>query len=203
MQTERKHKEKPEERTEKRTEKERTGQRSLEECVKFSNEKIDYEVDKDVVKELGCVIHTFLAHEMLLLIKLFGYKYNVTGPTWYQNHLLLEKIYDTISGVVDCFAIENRKFGLLIPATIEEYSILTHQEKIQGPGTKSPEPSEMFSDLTKSNEEIIKKLDKEIEKVSELKVKSTEDFLLDVMRTHKKVNWWLRAGLYEDAGVPK
>lgn len=175
---------------------------SVEECVKFSNEKVNLEMDREVVKDLGCIIHTFLAHEMLLKIKLFGYKHNVTGPNWYSQHLLFEKIYDTISTLVDKFAIEIRKYGLLCPVNIEEYSFLTHQERVQDPGTKSFEPREMFSDITRANEELIKKIDKDIEKVTELKVKSTEDFLLDVLRTHKKVNWWLRATLYEDAGVP-
>jgi starvation-inducible DNA-binding protein len=169
--------------------------KSTKECVHFSRETPDYDLDKETIKNLGCVLHKFISMEMMLKTKAFGYLCNVTGPNWYSQHLLLEKIYCTLNKLFEKVALENRKFGLCVPTTLEEFIKLSHRGKNENQKKNSdPSPNEMFSELVKCNEEMIKVLDSDIERVAgDFKIKSTEDFLVEVLRKHKKINWMLRS----------
>jgi len=169
--------------------------KSTQECVRFSRETPDYGLDKETIKNLGCVLHKFISMEMMLKTKTFGYLCNVTGPNWYSQHLMLGKIYSTLNKLFEKVAEENRKFGLCVPTTLEEFIKLSHTKK-ESQKNVDLDPSEMICDLVKCNEEVIKLLDADIERVAgEFQIKSTEDFLVEVLRKHKKINWMLRSTL--------
>ena len=147
-------------------------------------------------ENLATAAHTlsgFLADEFLLYAKTRNAHWNVEGPDFLDKHKFFESQYEQLDEIMDDVAERIRSLGHYAPATLREYSELTHltersREKNDGPG--------FIKELLADHESIIIRLRENINRfANELQDAGTSDFITGLMETHEKMAWMLRAHL--------
>ena len=73
-------------------------------------------------------LKTAFASEYAFALKAQNFHWNTEGPLFYQHHLLFERIYDEVYGVVDKFAEELRSLQIYAPASYSKFSMLSKVE---------------------------------------------------------------------------
>jgi starvation-inducible DNA-binding protein len=70
-------------------------------------------------------IKAAFASEYAFALKAQNFHWNTEGASFYQLHLLFERIYDEVYGVIDQFAEELRALQIYAPASYSKFSMLT------------------------------------------------------------------------------
>ncbi len=132
-----------------------------------------------------------LADEYALYTKTRNYHWNVISPHFNDYHKFFEGQYGELEVFIDDIAERIRQLGGKAIATLEE--LKAHSRLPEHPG-KYPSDREMFSNLVKDHESIIKNLRADLRKSDEsFNDMGTSDFLTGLMENHEKMVWMLRS----------
>lgn len=137
-------------------------------------------------------LNLLLANEYVLYTKTLKFHWNVVGLFFGPLHALFQKQYEQLLEIVDEVAERVRALGYLSHGTLKEFS--THATLPEEPG-KNPDSKSMIRLLLEDHEAIIRQIRKDIDYAAELGDMGTNNFLSDLIETHEKTAWMLRAHL--------
>jgi starvation-inducible DNA-binding protein len=147
-------------------------------------------------KSLETVTHSLdmiLADEFVLYVKTLNAHWNVEGPDFHSKHLFFETQYGQLQKIIDDLAERIRILGHYAPASLREYLELTHLSELSREGNKSPG---YIKELLRDHESILIRLRENIDSYgTALHDQGTSDFITQLMETHEKMAWMLRAHL--------
>ena len=130
-----------------------------------------------------------LADTYALYLKTQNYHWNITGAHFRDYHLLLEGMYEALAIAIDVLAEQIRIIGRPVPAT---FDFLKAKTCLKDPDhTRTAES--MLADLLADNKQIVKTITKAIEEANSAKDVGTEDLLVERIRYHTKMIWFLDA----------
>jgi starvation-inducible DNA-binding protein len=136
-------------------------------------------------------LKTAFASEYSFALKAQNFHWNTEGPLFYQHHLLFERIYDEVYGVVDKFAEELRALKIYAPASYSKFSMLTKVEDENA----VPEWSVMLKELLADSEKMAHIFRITFEMAEQNGDHGLSNFLADRQDAHKKHSWMLRSSL--------
>ncbi|MCL2566750.1 MAG: DNA starvation/stationary phase protection protein [Alphaproteobacteria bacterium] len=129
-----------------------------------------------------------LSNTFVLYVKTLNYHWHVRGDNFYENHLLLETQYNQLAESIDSIAEKIVMYGEKAPATMKEFlSIATLKEAA---GTAADAPA-MIAELAVDHSSMASGMLKAIE--SKTLDPITEDVLLQLVQSHTKAAWMLKA----------
>jgi starvation-inducible DNA-binding protein len=139
------------------------------------------------------LLTVLLADEYVLYTKTRDYHWNVVGPQFHSLHKLFEDQYKELNDIVDNVAERIRELGEPAIGTLAEFS--QHTRIKEHPG-HYPEAHEMLANLVADHELVIRELREDADTCAdEFHDMGTNDFLTDLMESHEKMAWMLRAFL--------
>lgn len=162
-------------------------------------QKIDTALEKNVnigiVEQdregVASLLTSLLADEYVLYTKTRNYHWNVVSPHFNDYHKFFEGQYGEIEVFIDDIAERIRQIGGKAIATLDE--LKSHTRLSEHPG-QYPSDKEMFSNLVKDHEAVIRSLREDLVKCDEsFHDIGTNDFLTGLMEKHEKMVWMLRA----------
>ncbi|MBA4421002.1 MAG: DNA starvation/stationary phase protection protein [Anaerolinea sp.] len=141
----------------------------------------------DVRQPVVEILNTSLANEAVLTQKTRGAHWNVSGPGFFELHILFETQYKQLNEIVDKIAERTRMLGGIAIASFEEF--LTHA-RIEEKSIKVPDILHLLAD----HEAVIRFLREDIRKCDEeYEDEGTVELLVGVMSLHEKMAWMLRS----------
>lgn len=139
--------------------------------------------------ELVKVLRTLMGDVVTFYFQAQGYHWNVEGQDFSQYHDLFGDIYEDVQGSIDPIAENLRKLEEYSPFTLQSFS---DEATFKVDGVK-PEPGAMASALMKSNESVLKTLNKAFKAADKADQQGIADFLAGRIDMHEKWAWMLRA----------
>lgn len=144
------------------------------------------------------ILTRVLADDYTLYTKTRKYHWNVVGPQFRSLHLLLEEQYKRLNESTDEVAERIRTLGDHAIGTMAEF--LEHTQ-LQEQSGHYPSAHGMVADLMADHETVIRSLRDDIDKCEgTYEDLGSSDFLTDLLQSHEKMAWMLRAFL-EGEGV--
>ncbi len=142
------------------------------------------------------ILNKALADQYIVYLKTQKYHWNVTGPEFYQLHLLLEKQYDELAEGVDDIAERVRQIGGHAIGTMAEFVKTTRLTEDPG---EYPAARDMLHNLLHAHEAIIRQLREDIANLTDkIDDQTTADFLTAQAESHEKMAWMLSASIGHD-----
>lgn len=147
-------------------------------------------------RKASCAIVNEILSDSLILYALYKkHHWNVSGPTFYQLHLLFDKHAEEQEELIDELAERVKMLGGVAVGDPRHAAELTTIER--APDGTEDVPA-MITRLLKAHQVIIGKLHDGIEKTEENKDFGTNDLLMgDVLRRHEMQVWFLSEHLVE------
>ena len=136
-------------------------------------------------------LKTAFASEYSFALKAQNFHWNTEGPLFYQHHLLFERIYDEVYGVVDKFAEELRALQIYAPASYSKFSMLSKVEDENA----VPEWSAMLKELLADSDKMAEIFRITFDMAESQGDHGLSNFLADRQDAHKAHSWMLRASL--------
>ncbi len=136
-------------------------------------------------------LKTALADTYTLLLKTQNYHWNITGPSFYNFHILFETLYVELFAAVDELAERVRTSGSFAPGSFAEFNQLTTIKEAQA----NIDASSMVDDLFKSNLDVVMTLTKLRDLAADEGDSATEDIAIARIKAHQKATWMLKASL--------
>lgn len=135
------------------------------------------------------LLNEILADTTILYALYKKHHWNVSGPTFYQLHLLFDKHAEEQSALIDELAERVQMLGGIAVGDPRHAAELTTIER-------SPDGAEdvpaMITRLLKAHQEIIRKVREGIEATEQSKDWGTNDLLMgDVLRRHEMQVWFI------------
>lgn len=124
-----------------------------------------------------------------LYLKTQNYHWNIKGFNFRDHHLLLEDMYTALAIGVDLIAEQIRIIGRPVPAT---FDFLKSKTCLKDPDCTKSEKN-MLVDLLADHEQILKTIAKAIDESDNADDFGTEDLLVDRVRYHTKMVWFLKS----------
>jgi len=131
------------------------------------------------------------ASEFAFYLKSANFHWNVEGSDFYEFHLLFERIYTEVYGVIDQFAEELRALQLQVPASFTQFLQLTYVLDQTVPGDSKALVQELLMD----SDTMAMKFQQLFMMAEEAGDHGLSNFLADRQDAHKKHSWMLRASL--------
>ena len=146
-------------------------------------------VEPEYLQESALLLSKVLADEFILYIKTRNAQWNFEGNNFYQLHKFFEEQYEQLNTIVDEVAERIRNLGHYAPAALKQILELTHfTEETSGRN------SNFIKELLDEHEVIIIHLRENIIRIdNELHDAGTSDFITNLLKTHEKMAWMLRA----------
>lgn len=152
-------------------------------------------LDADVRQEMAEKLNLILADTITLRDLYKKSHWQVSGPTFYQLHLLFDKHYAEQSELVDEIAERIQLLGGISVAMAHDVAELT---TIERPPRGREEVPVQISRLLEAHETIIKAARSTARRADELEDDGTNDLLIsDVLRTNEFQAWFLSEHLVE------
>jgi len=143
--------------------------------------------------ESAQLLSGILADEFLLYLKTRNAHWNVEDVDFINKHRFFEEQYEKLADIVDDVAERIRTIGHFAPATMKSYLQLTHLTEFS---RGSNDGAGFMFELLIDHESIIIHLRENIGySADRLKDIGTSDFLTQLLETHEKMAWMLRAHL--------
>ena len=123
--------------------------------------------------------------------KSHGYHVNITGPDFYQYHLLLEKIYDDAQDNIDAIAEHIRTLDSIVPfnlSRIMELSVIEDAED-------APQALVMMNELLEDTMDLVDVIKQAHSLAEENECFGLLNYLEQRLDDHWKFVWMLRATL--------
>ena len=136
-------------------------------------------------------LKTAFASEYSFALKSQNFHWNTEGPLFYQHHLLFERIYDEVYGVVDKFAEELRALQIYAPASYSKFSMLS---KIEDENSV-PDFQSMLRELLADSDKMANMFKIVFAMAEDAGDHGLSNFFADRQDAHKKHSWMLRASL--------
>lgn len=140
-------------------------------------------------------LNKLLADEFLLYTKTRHAHWNLEGPDFYAKHKLFEEQYEQLEEITDNVAERIRSLGHYAAGSLKQFLSLSHlTEEIR----EKNDSDGLIKALLLDHEGIIMSLRGEVGRFAkELNDIGTSDFITNIMETHEKMAWILRAHLCE------
>ena len=117
--------------------------------------------------------------------------WNVEGPDFHSKHLFFETQYRQLQNIIDDLAERIRTLGHYAPATLKEYLSLTHLSEVTREKNNS---LGYINALLGDHESILIHLRENIDGyATALRDEGTSDYITQLLETHEKMAWMLRA----------
>lgn len=143
------------------------------------------------------IMNRVLSDEYLLYTKLRKYHWNVTGPHFLTLHASFEEQYEAVETIIDESAERIRQYGVLSIGTLAEFQ--KHARLTEKPGD-NPNARQMVADIAEDHEAMIRHLREDIDTIDDdYDDVSAEDYLTQILHTHEKYAWMMRAMLAENS----
>ena len=137
-------------------------------------------------------LKTGFASHYAFLVKSQNYHWNTVGRHFYQDHLLLERIYTEVEESVDPFAENLRKVGLFAPAGVGQLSELSVVED----ASEVPVDSvAMIASLADDADKLVALFRMLFEIAEEHRDHGLSNFLADRQDAYSQHSWMLRSSL--------
>lgn len=144
-----------------------------------------------VVVEYGLALRSGFASHYAFLVKAQNFHWNVVGRAFYADHLLFERIYTEVDGVLDAFAENLRKAQVVVPAGLCELAELSVVEDCSG-GLSA---SEMLVVLLADAERLATLFRLLFELAEEQGDHGLSNFFADRQDAYRQHAWMLRSSL--------
>jgi starvation-inducible DNA-binding protein len=149
-------------------------------------------IDERVSKGAAESLVQLFADELNLQFKTWNLSYNIVGPRFSQMRELLCENTKCLKEITDNVSIQIRNLGHRVPMVTE----VIRMSKIEQPKSDFVDEDYVLQTLLKDHETILQNLFKEQEKLlTQVKEYIVQDFILDVIKQHRKMAWLLRSHL--------
>lgn len=135
-------------------------------------------------------LEVLLANEYVLYTKTLKFHWNVEGKHFGALHALFQKQYEQLLTIVDDVAERIRALGHHAPGTLTEF---LKQTTLSESPEDNPKDLAMIAMLVQDHETVIRQIRKDADFATELKDTGTNNFLAELLETHEKMAWFLRA----------
>ncbi len=132
-----------------------------------------------------------LADHYALYLKVQGYHWNVTGPSFYALHKLFGKKYQSLAKDVDEIAERIRALGPKVEASFSEFQRLSSISD----GLVDIKAEDMIVDLVKGYETLIQGTRKVFATANKADDQVTMDLLTSLLSSHEQTLWGLKSTL--------
>jgi starvation-inducible DNA-binding protein len=150
-------------------------------------------IKEDKLTEIGYILSKLLADEFVLYTKTRNAHWNVEGIDFLAKHKFFEEQYEQLDEIMDNVAERIRTIGEYAPGTLHQFLELTHlteQTRIKN------DSAGFIRELLADHENVIIYLRENVSKLAdEFKDYGSSDFITQLMETHEKMAWFLRAHL--------
>jgi starvation-inducible DNA-binding protein len=136
-------------------------------------------------------IKAAFASEYAFALKAQNFHWNTEGASFYQLHLLFERIYDEVYGVIDQFAEELRALQIYAPASYSKFSMLSAIED----ENSVPDERGMVEELLADSEKMAGIFKLMFDMAESAGDHGLSNFFADRQDQHKKHSWMLRSTL--------
>lgn len=153
---------------------------------------VNIELDEPTREKVASRLNKLLADEYVLLAKTKKYHWNVVGPFFGSLHKLFDNQYEQLAEISDEVAERVRALGFKAFGTLAEF--LQHTSLSENPGD-NPDMNGMIKNLLDDHETVIRELRDYIKYSAAHEDLGTENFLAEIIVTHQKMAWMLRAHL--------
>lgn len=137
-------------------------------------------------------LNILLASEYVLYTKTLKFHWNIRSICFAAMHEFLNKQYQQLLDIVDTVAERVRALGELSLGSLQEF--LKHSQVAEEPG-KNPDDLGMIKQLLLDHELIIRLMRELSVQAAQFKDEGTVNMLGDLIETHEKMAWMLRAHL--------
>lgn len=144
--------------------------------------------DKKAISE---ALLPVLADHYALYLKMQGYHWNVTGPSFYALHKLFGKKYQSLAENVDEIAERIRTLGPKVAASFSEFQRLS---SIQD-GAVDLKAEDMIGDLVKGYETLVQGIRKVFKLAEKADDQVTMDLLTSLLTSHEQTVWGFKSTL--------
>lgn len=149
---------------------------------------MEYFMDKMTYEEM---LKTAFASEFSFYLKAANFHWNVEGEDFYEYHLMFERIYTEVYGIVDDFAEELRAARIYTPASfgvLDTLSVIECQDGV-------PEAASMAQELLLDSDTMAELFRTAFDGAEAMGDHGLSNFLADRQDAHKKHSWMLRSSL--------
>jgi starvation-inducible DNA-binding protein len=137
------------------------------------------------------ILKVAFASEFAFYLKAANFHWNVEGSDFYEFHLLFERIYTEVYGIVDEFAEELRAAQIYVPASFTQMTALT-QVKDE---TTPPDARGMAQELLMDSDMMAEMFRVAFDAAEAMGDHGLSNFLADRQNAHKAHSWMLRSTL--------
>jgi starvation-inducible DNA-binding protein len=150
-------------------------------------------IKEDKLTQVGYILSKLLADEFVLYTKTRNAHWNVEGIDFLSKHKFFEEQYEQLDEIMDNVAERIRTIGEYAPGTLRQFLELTHLTELARIKNDS---ASFIRELLADHESIIIYLRENVSKLAEeFHDYGTSDFITQLMETHEKMAWFLRAHL--------
>lgn len=154
--------------------------------------KISIGVREESLEQVSKYLNAVLADEYVLFTKTKKAHWNVEGQDFYSKHLLFEKQFTELDGIIDDVAERIRTIGHFVTGSLKDFLSLSHMTEKSINGNDS---IGFIADLLEDHQTIIVKIREILENKEGFLDLGTNDFMSGVMAAHEKMAWMLRSSL--------
>lgn len=140
-------------------------------------------------EQLISQMKVILATSFSFYLKVQNYHWNVTGPTFAQDHEFFGELYEEVWQSLDATAEEIRKLGSFAPGSLSRYSELSRIED----ETNIPMTRAMYQRLADDNAKLLELLYMARKTADQTNSVGTLAYLEDRIGVHEKHSWMLRS----------
>lgn len=137
-------------------------------------------------------LKTAFASEYAFALKTQNFHWNVEGASFYQLHLMFERIYNEVYDSIDTFAEQLRALQLKTPASLAKFSMLT---KVEDENNEELQEGQMVQELLADSEKMAEIFRITFDIAEQNGDHGLSNFLADRQDAHKKHSWMLRSTL--------
>jgi DNA-binding ferritin-like protein len=131
------------------------------------------------------------ASEYAFLVKSQDFHWNTVSRLFYQDHLLLERIYTEVQEAIDPFAENIRKLDALVPAGFKKLNALS----IVTDATDGLNSSQMLEQLLADSDRLADMFRDLFVQAEDAGEHGLSNFLADRQDAHRTHSWMLRSSL--------
>jgi starvation-inducible DNA-binding protein len=137
------------------------------------------------------MLKSAFATEFSFYLKAANFHWNVEGADFYEFHLIFERIYTEVYGIIDDFAEELRSTRIYVPASFTQMDGLSLVECQEG----VPQPMQMAQELLADSDACAEMFRQAFDAAELMGDHGLSNFLADRQDAHKKHSWMLRSTL--------
>jgi starvation-inducible DNA-binding protein len=146
-------------------------------------------IDETASKTAGEILLNLLSNQLALGVKLNNYAFNTNGPRYTQLALFFCEQAKELKCLADCTAEQIRTLGIRVPTVVE----ILGMTSVGANPTDWYDENSILKDCLREQEKVIQSVTSDRQKVSNVKEFVIENFLIDAIKSHRKLAWKTRA----------